>query len=228
MPQRVDASGDPHYAAPIAMGFYTRHIVPRINDKMASGPVADRYRKQVLAPARGRVLEVGFGTGLNAAHYPAAVERVVALDDNPGVESLAKKRIAAATTPIEYHRASGEVLGFEDASFDTLVTTLVLCSIPAVERALGEFRRLLKPGGEYLFMEHGLADDDGVMKWQRRLNPVQMFMAGGCRLDRDIQSLVRGAGFDIAEVEQFYYPGAPRPMGFTTLGRARASSAPAT
>lgn len=202
------------------MGFYDRYIVPRINDKVASGPDADRYRRRVLAPARGRVLEIGFGTGLNAAHYPSVVEHVAALDDNPGVVSLAKRRIAEAPVPIEFHLASGAELPFADRSFDTVVTTLVLCSIPDVERALGEIRRVLRPDGAYLFMEHGLADDAALRKWQRRLNPVQMFLAGGCRIDRDVRALVEGAGFHVDDIEQFYYPKAPRPAAYTTLGRA--------
>jgi len=206
------------------MGFYDRHIVPRINDKLGSGPEADRYRKQVLAPAHGRVLEIGFGTGLNAPHYPPEVEQVVALDTNPGVEGLARKRIALAPVPIEFLLASGEELRFADRSFDTVVTTLVLCSIPAVERALAEIRRVLKPKGCYLFMEHGLADDPGVRKWQHRLNPVQMFLAGGCRIDRDVRGLLDAAGFRFEALEQFYYPKAPRPAAFTTLGRASAMS----
>jgi ubiquinone/menaquinone biosynthesis C-methylase UbiE len=205
------------------MGFYDRHIVPRINDKLGSGPEADRYRKQVLGKARGRVLEVGFGTGLNAPHYPAQVEHVAALDTNPGVEGLARKRIALATVPIELQLASGEALPFEDRSFDTVVTTLVLCSIPTVERALSEIRRVLKPDGRYLFMEHGLADDPGVRKWQRRLNSVQMFLAGGCRIDRDMRALLEAAGFRFEALEQFYYPKAPRPAAFTTLGCALVS-----
>jgi ubiquinone/menaquinone biosynthesis C-methylase UbiE len=203
------------------MGFYDRHIVPRINDKIGSGPVADSYRKKVLGAARGRVLEIGFGTGLNAAHYPSGVDQVTALDNNPGVEKLAKKRIAQASVPIEFRLASGDKLEFSDASFDTVVTTLVLCSITAVEQALTEIQRVLKPGGQYLFMEHGLADDPNVAKWQRRLNPVQMFVAGGCRIDRDVRSLLDKAGFRTEGVEQFYYPGAPRPAAFTTLGRAQ-------
>jgi ubiquinone/menaquinone biosynthesis C-methylase UbiE len=205
------------------MGFYDRHIVPRINDKLASGPEADRFRNRLLSEARGSVLDVGFGTGLNAPHYDGAVERVVAVEPNPGVEKLARKRIAAARVPIELVVASGEELPFESASFDTVVTTLVLCSIPDVERALKEIRRVLKPGGRYLFLEHGLADDESVQKWQHRLNGVQKFMAGGCNLNRPIRSMVEGAGFVLENVDQFYFPKAPRFAGYTTLASARPS-----
>ena len=205
------------------MGFYDRYIVPRINDKLASGPDADRFRQRVLSEARGSVLDVGFGTGLNAPHYSGSVERVVALEPNPGAEKLARKRIAAARVPMELVAASGEALPFESASFDTVVTTLVLCSIPDVERALAEMRRVLKPGGRYLFLEHGLADDESVQKWQNRLNGIQKFVAGGCNLNRPIRSLVEGAGFVLENVDHFYFPKAPRFAGYMTLASARPS-----
>ncbi len=205
------------------MGFYDRYVVPRINDKLASGPDADKFRVRVLSEARGNVLDVGFGTGLNAPHYPGSVERVVALEPNPGAEKLARKRIAAARVEIELVLASGEALPFEDASFDTVVTTLVLCSIPDVERASREIRRVLKPGGRYLFMEHGLADDASVQKWQQRLNGIQKVVAGGCHLNRPIRSIVEGAGFVLENVDQFYFPKAPRFAGYMTLASARPS-----
>ncbi|MCC7534991.1 MAG: class I SAM-dependent methyltransferase [Deltaproteobacteria bacterium] len=207
------------------MGFYDRYIVPRMNDMMASGPEADAYRKRVLSSARGRVLEVGFGTGLNAAHYPSDVSHVTALDPNPGVEKLAHKRIAAARVPIDLRRGSGSSLPFDDHSFDTVVTTLVLCSIDDVHAALAEIRRVLAPDGLYLLMEHGLADDPGVRRWQHRLNSLQMLVAGGCRINRDMRPLIEGAGFRFEDVEQFYYPKAPRPAAFTTLGRATVAEA---
>lgn len=208
------------------MGFYDRYIVPRINDKLGSGPDADRFRDRLLSEARGRVLDVGFGTGLNASHYPGNVERVVGLEPNPGAESLARKRIAAANVPMELCIASGEALPFEDDSFDTVVTTLVLCSIADVEQALREMRRVLKPDGRYLLMEHGLADDESVRKWQHRLNGMQKFIAGGCNLNRPIRSIVEQAGFVLENVDQFYFPKAPRFAGYMTL--ARACPSPAT
>jgi SAM-dependent methyltransferase len=205
------------------MGFYQRRILPTFLDKMTNRPELNELRQQQLASARGRVLEIGFGTGLNAAHYPRDVERVVALDSNPGVERLARKRIEAASVPIEFLLGSGERLPFEDGSFDSVVTTLVLCSVSDVVAALAEIRRVLAPGGHYLMLEHGLADDAKVQKWQRGLNPLNRAVLGGCNLDRPTKELVTGAGFRFDTLRQFYAVYAPKFAGFTTMGAAAAT-----
>jgi ubiquinone/menaquinone biosynthesis C-methylase UbiE len=182
-------------------------------------PLPD-LRKEVLAEARSRVLEIGFGTGLNAAYYPREVEQVVALDTNPGVERLARKRIDMAPVPIDFQLGSGEALPFADGTFDTVVTTLVLCSVSDVESALAEIRRVLSPRGRYLVLEHGLADDAKVQKWQHRLTPLNSAMMGGCKLDRPVSELVTSAGFRFDSVKRFYMDEAPRFAGFMTLGCA--------
>jgi ubiquinone/menaquinone biosynthesis C-methylase UbiE len=205
------------------MGFYQRRILPSFLDKMTNQPELNELRRQQLSSARGRVLEIGFGTGRNAAYYPRDVERVVALDSNPGVERLARKRIEAASVPIEFLLGAGERLPFENGTFDTVVTTLVLCSVSDVARALAEVRRVLAPGGRYLVLEHGLADDAKVQNWQKRLNPLNRAVLGGCNLDRPTLELVTGAGFRFDSLRQFYADGAPRFAGFTTLGVAAAT-----
>ena len=206
------------------MGFYGCRILPTLLDKMMTGnPELDGLRNELLASARANVLEIGFGTGLNAPHYPSDVGRVMALDSNPGVERLARKRIGAATVPIEFRLGTGERLPFEERAFDTVVTTLVLCSVSDVESALAEIRRVLSPTGRYLMLEHGLADDAKVQKWQRRLNPLNQAMLGGCRLDRPMSELVTRAGFRFENVKRFYMGGAPRFAGFMTLGSAAPS-----
>jgi ubiquinone/menaquinone biosynthesis C-methylase UbiE len=203
------------------MGFYHRHILPTVLDKLMTGNAGlDVLRKEALATARGRVLEIGFGTGLNAAHYPHGAERVVGLDSNPGVERLARKRIDAASVPIEFHLGSGDRAPFADHSFETVVTTLALCSISDVDGALAEVRRLLAPGGRYLLLEHGLADDVRVQAWQRRLQPLYGAVLGGCRLDRPMPELVARAGFRFEHRKHFYLADAPRFAGFMTLGSA--------
>jgi ubiquinone/menaquinone biosynthesis C-methylase UbiE len=202
------------------MGFYDRFVFPWLCDKMISGPEADRRRKQVLAPARGRVLEIGFGTGLNSAHYPREVVRVVGLDTNPGVEKRARKRMAEASVPIEFKLMSGERLPFEDHSFDTVVTTLTLCTIPDVDRALAEMRRVLSSDGQYLLLEHGLAESPDIQRSQRRMNAFNMVLGAGCRLDRPMFALVTRAGFRFKSVENFEWPGSPKFAAFTTLGCA--------
>jgi ubiquinone/menaquinone biosynthesis C-methylase UbiE len=202
------------------MGLYERSVFPWICDKLTSGREASRLRKQVLVPARGRVLEVGFGTGLNAAHYPRQVERVVGVDSNPGVEKLARARIAAAAVPIEFRLASAGRLPFDDHSFDTVVTTLTLCSVPDAGRALAELRRVLAPEGQYLLLEHGLAEEPGIQKWQRRLSKPHMLISAGCQLDLPVAALVTGAGFRFSSVEHFEWSGTPKVAAFTTLACA--------
>jgi SAM-dependent methyltransferase len=203
------------------MGFYHRHILPTFLDKMMTGnPALDGLRKQALATARGRALEIGFGTGLNAPHYPREVESVVGIDSNPGVERLARKRIGAASVPIEFQLGSGDRLPFADHSFDTVVTTLVLCSVPDTAGTLAEIRRVLSPRGRYLVLEHGLSDDVQVRTWQRRLNGINGAVLGGCRLDRPMSELVTRGGFRFENMKQFYMADAPRFAGFTTLGCA--------
>jgi SAM-dependent methyltransferase len=203
------------------MGFYHRHILPTFLDKMMTGnPALDDLRKEALATARGRVLEIGFGTGLNAPHYPREVESVIGIDSNPGVERLARKRIGAASVPIEFQLGSGDRLPFGDLTFDTVVTTFVLCSVSDAADALIEIRRVLAPGGRYLVLEHGLADDAKVQTWQRRLNPVNSAVLGGCRLDRPMSELVTRAGFHFVSMKHFYMAETPRFAGFMTLGCA--------
>jgi ubiquinone/menaquinone biosynthesis C-methylase UbiE len=202
------------------MGLYSRFILPRLLDKMASGPAADQYRKQVLSEARGRVLEIGFGTGLNAAHYPKSVEKVIGIDPSDGGSQLRQQRAGGAPVPIEFRVASGERLPFDDGSFDTVVTTLSLCSIPDVDRALAEVRRVLAPGGRYLFLEHGLHPDATVQRWQHRINGLNKLLLGGCNLNRNIKQLIERAGFVFTHLEQFEFPEAPRFASFTNLGSA--------
>src|SRR5262245_4314171 len=159
-----------------------------INDRLANTPNMRELRAEVLKDARGRTLEVGFGTGLNAALYPEQVEQVVAVEPSRGAEKKARMRIARAKVPIEWRQASGEQLPFPDASFDTAVTTLVLCTKHGDVRAiLSEIRRVLRPGGRYLFLEHGQSVTEQGQKLQRRLNPLHKLLIG-CRLDVPIRA----------------------------------------
>lgn len=191
------------------MGLYARHIFPRLMD-LTLGRMGDQ-RQAALARAHGEVLEVGFGTGLNLPSYPAAVRRLVALDPLEALERRVAERIAAAPFPVErVHRAAGDSLPFPDGTFDCVVTTWTLCSIPEPIPALAEMRRVLRPDGLYLFLEHGRSDEARVARWQRRLNPIQRRIGCGCRLDLPIDGLVRQAGFEIVELQRFVTPGEPR------------------
>ena len=179
------------------MGFYTTKILPGFMDKMTGGPETEALRKEVLASARGRVLEIGFGTGRNIPYFPSTVTQVVGLDPNPGIEKIARLRISAASLPVELRIGAGEQLPFPDGSFDTVVTTLVLCSVENPETTLKEIRRVLAPGGSYLLMEHGLAPDARVQKWQHRINGFNRMVLGGCNLNRPIRQMVTANGFTL-------------------------------
>ena len=202
------------------MGFYERKILPKFLDMMIKTSEYEKLRREALVPARGRLLDIGFGSGLNVAYYPKEVTSVVGIDPNPGVEKLARQRMSAATMPVEFQIGSGESLPFKDGSFDTVVTTLTLCTIDDVETALREARRMLASDGRYVLFEHGLSDEGKVQKWQRRLNGINMKMLGHCRVNRPISKLVTDAGFKFQNSKEFWLPGAPKFAGWMTIGVA--------
>src|SRR3954449_7678697 len=164
------------------MGIYSRIIFPRLCDWVLNDPRMAKLRREALADVGGEVLEIGFGTGLNLPHYPEHVRRITTVDPNLGMSRLARRRIARSGIEVDQRVLSGEALPFEDESFDSVVSTWTLCSIPDVRRALGEVYRVLKPGGGFVFLEHGLSDDPKIQRWQRRVNPIQRGLAGGWRL----------------------------------------------
>lgn len=209
------------------MGLYSRILFPHLLDWAMHSPGFARYRPPVLAAARGRVLEIGFGTGANLRHYPPAITRLETLDPDPALARLAARRIAAAgwggpERQVITHRLSAETLPFGPAEFDTVVSTFTLCSIPDVAAALREVRRVLKPGGAFLFLEHGRAPDPGVARWQDRLDPLQNRIGGGCHLNRPVAALVREAGLAISELDERYVARLPRFVGWFSSGRALA------
>ncbi|MEO0804455.1 MAG: class I SAM-dependent methyltransferase [Cyanobacteria bacterium J06642_2] len=186
-----------------------------------SADVMEQHRQQVLARARGKVLEVGFGTGLNLPFYPATVEQLTALDTNPGTLAIAERRLAKTTIPVEKVTLNGESLPMVAASFDTVVSTWTLCSIARVSQALNEIHRVLKPDGKFLFIEHGLSPDRSVRVFQNRLNGWQKAIADGCNLNRNIPRLIEDADFEILELESFYAKGLPGFMGYFYKGIAQ-------
>jgi ubiquinone/menaquinone biosynthesis C-methylase UbiE len=203
------------------MGLYAEKLLPSIIDVAMRGDEIDVLRARTLAPARGRVLEVGFGTGLNARHYGRDVDELVVVDPNPGMSPLAHERLARAQRRAEHICVSGEALPFGDHSFDTVVVTFTLCSIPDVHRALAEMRRVLKPGGQLLFCEHNLGDAPSTQRWQRRITPLWSRVGGGCHLDRDAPSLIEQAGFVIDELEKTRLGTSPLVWGTIRRGVAR-------
>jgi ubiquinone/menaquinone biosynthesis C-methylase UbiE len=195
------------------MGIYSRIIFPRLCDWVLNDPRMAKLRKELLADVDGEVLEIGFGTGLNLPHYPEHVRRITTIDPNPGMNRIAQRRIARSGIEVDQRVLSGEALPFEDETFDSVVSTWTLCSIPDVERALAEVYRVLKPGGRFVFLEHGLSDDAQVRRWQRWLNPIQRRLADGCRLDLDIEAVVRGQPFRDVKVDRFVMERVPRTHG---------------
>jgi ubiquinone/menaquinone biosynthesis C-methylase UbiE len=180
-----------------------------VNDKMADTPNMRELRAQLLKDARGRTLEVGFGTGLNVPFYPKEVEHVIAVEPSRAAERKARMRMAQAKVPMEWTHGSGEKLSFPDASFDTVVTTLVLCTRHGdVRTILSEIKRVLKPGGRYLFLEHGLSVTEKGRKLQRRLNGLNKLIIG-CRLDSPIRTLLEETAFRLERLEEFTSKGDP-------------------
>lgn len=202
------------------MNLYERYLLPRLIDLAMRNPEATRYRKKMIPATNGRVLEFGAGSGLNLPFYGAGVSELIALDPSEELAAMARRKRAPAGFPVEYLARSAEEIPIENRSIDTVVTTWTLCTVPDALRALREARRVLKPGGVLIFVEHGLAPDPGVQRWQRRLNPMWRPMAGGCNLDRRIDQLIREAGFDIPDLANKYLKG-PRPFTYTYFGHAR-------
>jgi SAM-dependent methyltransferase len=202
------------------MGFYSRFIFPRLCDWVMNDPRMAKLRSEVLADVGGEVLEIGLGTGLNLPYYPEQVRRLTTVDPNPGMNAIARRRVAESGIAVDQRTLRGEELAFDDESFDCVVSTWTLCSIPDVDRALGEVYRVLRPGGRFVFLEHGLSEDARAQGWQRRLNPIQRALGDGCRLDLDVESVVRGAPFRAVEVERFEMERVPRTHGTMYRGTA--------
>ena len=205
------------------MGFYEDRVLPRIITKTCGMPAMDKLRRRACEPLTGAVVEIGFGSGFNVGQYPSAVTRVAAVEPSDGGWRLGASRIAASTIPIERSGLDGQRLPFDDDVFDSALSTFTLCTIPDAAAALAELRRVVKPGGVLAFLEHGDAPHDRVRRWQRRLEPLQKRVGGGCHLTRHIPSLVADAGWKIVELDEFY--GAiPKTFSAFSLGYARNST----
>lgn len=202
------------------MSFYQRHVLPRLLHLAMRQEALLPFRERVIGTAEGRVLEIGIGSGLNLPLYGPAVRTVIGLEPSPELLRMARGRAAGAPVPVELLEASAEAVPLEDASIDTVVTTWTLCTIPDTSRALAEMRRVLKPGGALLFVEHGRAPEPSVARWQDRLDPLWRRAAGGCHLNRKIDDLIAGGGFRIDTLANTRLPG-PRTHTFLYEGRAR-------
>ena len=201
------------------MGFYRRQVVPRLVEWMCGASGFDKWRVRTAEGLSGRVVEIGFGSGLNLPHYPPEVETVLAVEPATVARRLAERRISEATMRVEHVGLDGQALPLDDASCDAALCTFTLCTVPDPAQALAELLRVLKPGGTVHFLEHGLSPDPGVARWQHRIEPFQRRVADGCHLTRDASSLVESAGFVMQRNEQRYVDG-PKPWSWVTLGVA--------
>ncbi len=202
------------------MGCYGTQVLPRLLDVAGGTKGIAPLRRRTCEGLAGEVVEIGFGSGLNVPFYPSAVTRVAAVEPSDTGWRLAGKRLAAATVPIERAGLDGQSLPFDDDSFDAALSTWTMCTIPDAAAALGELRRVLRPGGTLHFVEHGLAPDAKVQKWQHRIEPPWKRVVGGCHLTREIESMVTEAGFTITELDVFYEKGGPKWAGAASLGVA--------
>jgi ubiquinone/menaquinone biosynthesis C-methylase UbiE len=205
------------------MGFYSRVLFPWFMDLAMDREPLNRIRPEVLSQASGEVLEIGFGTGVNLSYYPSEVRKITTADPNPGMTARAQKRIDASGMSVDSRTLTAEALPMPDNSFDTVVSTLTLCSIPDAVRAVREVYRVLKPGGRFLFFEHGLSPEPKVQVWQNRLTPISKTLGAGCHLNRNIKTLVATQPFAL-EMKNFYLEDAPKIAGYMYQGAARKPS----
>jgi SAM-dependent methyltransferase len=201
------------------VGFWAERILPRLVDRALSTDEVNARRQLACQGLHGRVLEVGFGSGLNLRYYPEGVSEVLAVEPSDLAWRLARPRIERLRIPIRRAGLDGERLDVADGSVDTALSTYTLCTIPDVRVALLEVKRVLRPGGRLNFVEHGLAPEASVQRWQRRIHPLHSRLAGGCHLDRPIDRLILAAGFSLPEIDREYGSG-PRWFSYNYRGRA--------
>ncbi|NJN48832.1 MAG: class I SAM-dependent methyltransferase [Alkalinema sp. RL_2_19] len=203
------------------MNLYSQLLFPRLMDVAMSGAGIATHRRALLTDVSGDILEIGFGTGLNLAHYPENVKRLTTVDVNPGMRRIAQQRADRAGIAIDQQLLSGEQLPMPDNSFDCVVSSWTLCSIADVSQAIREVHRVLRPHGRFFLIEHGLSPDPQVQAWQHRINPIQKVLGDGCHLDRDIAQLVSQT-FEHVQLETFAEPSLPKFIGyFTRASRIR-------
>jgi ubiquinone/menaquinone biosynthesis C-methylase UbiE len=202
------------------MGFYSRVIFPRIIDFVMANDEMREIRTAVLSGVSGDVFEIGFGTGLNLRHYPPSIKKITTADVNPAMGKRAQRRIDKYGVEVDCRTLDAESLPLDDASFDSVVCTWTLCSIRDPMKALGELRRVLRPQGKFFFVEHGLADDPKVRKWQHRITPLWKHIGDGCHLNRNAEEMIQDAHFAFTKLDKYYMKDAPRIAAYLYQGVA--------
>lgn len=206
------------------MGLYREHVVPRLVELTCGAKGIDRFRQATMEGLAGRVLEIGFGSGLNVPHYPAEVTEVLAVEPAATARRLAEARIAEAVVPVVHVGLDGQAVDLPDASCDAALCTFSLCTIPDPTAALDEVARIVVPGGRLHVLEHGRAPEPGVARWQRRIDPIERRIADGCHLSRDPVALLEASGFTLERLEQRYVSG-PKPWSYFTMAVATVPAA---
>jgi len=200
------------------MGFYEERIVPWFVELACKAPELHPFRQRATQRLHGRVLEIGFGSGLNVPHYPTTFTEVVAVEPSQKARDIARKRVHASPCPVSFVGLDAQQLPLDAGSVDSVLCTFSLCTIPDAATALSEAHRVLRPGGRFAFVEHGRASESGTARWQDRLNGIQRRMCGGCNLNRDIPGLIREAGFDIEELDEGHMAQGPKTHTYVYAG----------
>lgn len=201
-------------------GWYSRRVFPRLVNWSMRQAGFIPLRQSLLSQASGAVLEIGFGTGANLTFYPSHLHSLTAIDPNPGMIPFGRSHPAERIIPFNLALASAECLPFPSASFDTIVSTMTLCSVSHLSMVLRELFRVVKPGGRLLFLEHGQSPDRSVRRWQDSLTPVWKYLGDGCHLNRPMDQVIQEQGWNVAALDTFYLPGVPRPFGYFYQGMA--------
>lgn len=201
-------------------GWYSRRVFPRLVNWSMNQAGFMPLRQSLLSQASGAVLEIGFGTGANLQFYPSHLQALTAIDSNPGMMPLARSHLAKGNISVHLALASAERLPFRSASFDSIVSTMTLCSVSHLSKTLQELLRVVKPGGQFFFLEHGQSPDQSVRRWQESLTPVWKLVGGGCHLNRPMAQLIQEQFWQVTALEMFYLPHVPKPFGYFYQGIA--------
>ena len=203
------------------MSFYSESIFPFFFDSVVRNKVFDQRRKAVLSNCQGKVLEIGAGTGINLDYYPDFIEEITVVEPNPGMKIQFQKKALAHRIKVDFRLSGAEKMPFPDQTFDTVVSTITMCSIPDLQGALAEIKRVLKPEGIFIFLDHGLSDENFTARVQRFLNPLHSCIGAGCQLNKNYEIELHTANFQILELKKYNIKNAPKFIGFVYEGIAK-------